>query len=318
MTRRRITIAAIAAAAIGMADGAVAQSYPDRIIELVVPSPPGSSADIVGRVLTDAMATQLGQRFVVLNKPGAGGIVGTVVVAQAKPDGYTLLHGAAVSVTVAPLTERNAGYTAKSVEGICQTFKNDQVIVARPNTYSSVADIIAASKAKPGGLNYGTPGLGTIPHLAMIELSRIAKVEFNHVPFRGPAESIQMTHAGQIDFAVAPLTAAANSNLAMPGLFAPNRNQSIANVPTVKEQGFDITPLSIGGLYAPAGLPADIKNKLESACVTAMKTDAFVRMAKSTFQPSDFSANAAGFQANLDKDVEDKRRLLTALGMVKQ
>ena len=253
MTRRRGSIAAIAAATLALAGSAAAQSYPDRIIDMVVPSTPGSSADILGRILGDSMGTQFGQRFVVLNKAGGGGILGTAEVARAKPDGYTLMHGAAFSMTVQPLTERQTGYTAESFEPICQTFKNDQVIVARPNTYKTVADLIAASKAKTGGLNYGTPGLGTIPHLAMAELSQISKVAFNHVPFKGPAESIQMTIAGQIDFAVAPLTAAANSGLVMPGLFAEKRNPSIPDVPTVKEQGFDVAPLSIGGLLGAGG-----------------------------------------------------------------
>jgi tripartite-type tricarboxylate transporter receptor subunit TctC len=238
-------------------------------------------------------------------------------VARAKPDGYTLIHGAVYSITVQPLTERNAGYTPKSFDPICQTFKNDQVIVAKPGTYKNVADMLAASKAKPGGLNYGTPGLGTIPHLAMAELSQITKVPFNHVPFRGPPESIQMTAAGQIDLAVAPLTAAASSNLAMPGLFAEKRNPSIPDVPTVKEQGFDVAPLSIGGLFAPAGLPADVKKKLDDACTRAMHSETFLRIAKNTFQPGDFSADSAGFKANIEQDVVEKRRLLTALGMVK-
>ena len=317
MTRRLGTIAAIAAATFGFGGNAAAQAYPERTVELVVPSTPGSSADILGRVLADSLSAQLGQRFIVLNKPGAGGVIGTASVAQAKPDGYTLMHSAAVSITVAPLTERQAGYTHKSFEAICQTFKNDQVIVARPNTYKSVADLIAASKAKPGGLNYGSPGLGTIPHLAMAELSQITKIEFNHVPFKGPAESLQMTHGGQIDFAVAPLTAAANSGLAMPGLFAAKRNRSIPNVPTVKEQGFDVAPLSIGGLVAPAGLPAEVKRKLDAACQTAIQSEAFMKIAKNTLQPEDFSGDSAGFGANLERDVADKRRLLTALGMVK-
>ena len=137
------------------------------------------------------------------------------------------------------------------------------------------------------------------------------------MPFRGPPETIQMTAAGQIDFAVAPLTAAASSGLAMPGLFAEKRNTSIPDVPTVKEQGFDVAPLSIGGLLAPAGLPADIKKKLEAACITAKGSEPFQRIVKNTFQPSDYFADSAGFAANLNKDVEDKRRLLTALGMVK-
>ncbi len=311
------TIAAAAAALAGLSGPGLAQNYPDRIIELIVPSTPGSSADIVGRILTDGMTAQLGQRFVVFNKAGGGSIPATAEVSRAKPDGYTLMHGAAFSITVQPLTDRQTGYTADSFTPICQTFKNDQVIVARPDTYKSVADLIAASKAKPGGLNYGSPGLGTIPHLSMAELSHITQVPFNHVPFRGPAESIQMAIAGQIDFTVAPLTAAANTTLVMPGLFAEKRNPAIANVPTVKEQGFDVSPLSIGGLYAPAGLPADIKKKLEDACKSAIQTEAFQRIVKNTLQPSDYFADSAGFAANIKKDVEDKRRLLTALGMVK-
>ncbi len=316
MTRHLALIAAAAASAVGLAGSATAQSYPDRIIELVVPATPGSSADLLGRVLADGMAAALSQRMIVLNKPGAGGMLGTASVAQAKPDGYTLLHTAVYALTVQPLTEKQTNYTAKSFDPICQTFKNDQVIVSRPNTYKNVADLLAASKTKPGGLNYGTPGLGTIPHLSMAELSQITKVAFNHVPFRGPPESIQMTAAGQIDFAVAPLTAAASSNLVMPGLFALKRNPSIPDVPTVKEQGYDVAPLSIGGLLAPAGLPAEVKKKLDDACQAAEKTDAFQRIAKNTFQPADFMADSAGFKANIEKDTEDKRKLLTSLGMV--
>ena len=317
MTTRRTLIAVIAAMALGQTGHAAAQAYPDHIIEMVVPTTPSSSADILGRTLGDSMGGTLGQRFIILNKPGAGGILGTAEVARAKPDGYTLMHGAVYSITVQPLTNPQAGYTAKSFEPICQTFKNDMVIVARPNTYKNLADIIAASKAKPGGLNYGSPGVGTIPHLSMAELSQISKVPFNHVPFKGPAESIQMTMGGQIDFAVAPLTAAAKSGLVMPALFAEKRNPSLPNVPTVKEQGFDVAPLSVGGLYAPAGLPADVKKKLEAACIAARDTEPFQRIVKTTFQPADYFADSAGFAANLKKDVEDKRRLLTSLGMVK-
>ena len=313
----RTLIAATTALGMGLSGGAGAQGYPNHIVEMVVPSTPGSSADILGRILGDSMGSQLGQRFVILNKPGASSILGTAEVARAKPDGYTLMHSAIFPITVQPLTERQTGYTAQSFEPICQTFKNDQVIVARPGSYKTVADIMAASKAKAGGLNYGTPGLATIPHLAMAELSQISTVAFNHVPFKGPAESIQMTIGGQIDFAVAPLTAAANSGLMMVALFAEKRNPSIPDVPTVKEQGFDVAPLSIGGLLGPAGLPADVKGKLDNACNVAMQSEAFQKIVKTTLQPSDYAADAAGFAANLNKDVADKRKLLTSLGMVK-
>ena len=210
-----------------------AQTYPDRPVEITVPFSAGAVTDVLGRALADGMSGELGQRVLVVNKAGATGAIGSAAVARAAPDGYSLLFTAAVSMTVVPLQNKQIGYDLKSFEPICQTFKNDQVIVARPNTYQTVADLIAAAKAKTGGLNFGSPGIGTIPHLSMAELSQISKTEFNHVPFRGPAEAIQMAHAGQIDFSVAPLTAAANSGLVMPGLFAEKRNSSIPDVPTV-------------------------------------------------------------------------------------
>ena len=295
---------------LGFASSAAAQGYPDHIIEIVVPSTPGSSADILGRVLADGMGAKLGQRIIVLNKPGASSTLGAAEVARAEPDGYTLMHTAVFAITVQPLTQKTA-YTPQSFTPICQTFKNDQVIVARKGVYKNLAAIMAASKAKAGGLNYGSPGLATIPHLSMAELSQISKVPFNHVPFKGPAESISMTMGGQIDFAVAPLTAAAKSGLAMVALFAEKRNPAIPDVPTVKEEGFDVAPLSIGGILGPAAMPAEVTKKLEAACVATRDTEPFQRIVKNTFQPSDYFADSAGFKAHLEKDIAEKRKLLT-------
>ena len=228
------------------------------------------------------------------------------------------MHSAAFSLTVQPLTDVAARYDYKSFDPICQTFKNDQVIVAHPDgPFKSAQDLLTAAKAKPGGLSYGHPGKTTIPHLAMIEFSRMANVEFNQVPFKGPAEAIQMTHAGQIDFAVVPLSAAAASGLRMPGLFAQSRNPSIADVPTMKEQGFDSAPLSFGALVGPAGLSGDIKSKLRDACRTATHSDGYVRLARSAFQPKDYYGDAGALASNLARDAEEKRRLLATLGLLK-
>jgi tripartite-type tricarboxylate transporter receptor subunit TctC len=321
-----MTAAAAALIALSTALGAVssvissalAQSYPERTVEITVPSSPGATADMLGRVLADSFTQQLGQRFIVVNKAAASGVVGSAAVAHAKPDGYTLLHGAAFSLTVQPLTDKQTGYTHKSFEPICQTFKNDQVIVVRPDSpLKSAGDLIAAAKAKPGGLNYGHPGIATIPHLAMIEFSRMAAVEFNQVPFKGPAEAVQMTLAGQIDFAAVPLPTAAASGLRMPALFAPTRNPAIPDVPTMKEQGFDVAPLSFGALVGPAGLSADITRRLADACRAGAQSDAYVRLAKNAFQPSDYYGDAAALAANMEKDVAEKKRLLGSLGLLK-
>ena len=312
--REAAIIAASLAVALATADRARAQGYPERVVQIIVPATPGSSADILGRVLADGLSAQLGKPFVIINKPGANGVLGTADVARANPDGYTLMHGATYSVTVQPLTDKDAGYTYKSFTPICQTFKNDQVVVVPPDSPLKTAhDLIEAARQKPGALNVGIPGIATIPHLAMIQLAEEAKVEFNDVPFKGPAEEIQNVRSGQLDFAAVPLTAAAGSGLAMPGLFAETRNPSLPDVPTFKEQGYDVAPLSFGGLLGPAGMPGDVIRKLETACVAIIKSDAAQRVVKNTFQPSDYFADSAGFARNLETDVAEKVPLVAML-----
>jgi tripartite-type tricarboxylate transporter receptor subunit TctC len=309
--------AAIAAGVImsvGIATIAGAQNYPERVVQVIVPSPPGSSADIIGRVLADGLSTQFGKRFIVVDKPGASGVMGTADVARAKPDGYTLMHGAVVSITLSPLLDGQVGYTAKSFTPICQTFKNDQIVVVPPNSPLKTAlDIVEAAKSKPGALSVGIPGLATIPHLAMIELAAEAKVTFNDVPFKGPAEELQNTRSGQIDLAVVPLTAAAGSGLPMPGIFADTRNPALPDVPTFKEQGYDVAPLSYGGLLGPAGMPPDIVQKLVSTCAAVMNKEQAQRVAERTLQPRSYFADGDGFAHNLETDIAEKKRLLPLL-----
>jgi tripartite-type tricarboxylate transporter receptor subunit TctC len=306
--------AALAVAAAISLGGAQAQSYPDHVVQIVAPATAGSSADILGRVLADGFSARLGKPFIVVNKPGANGVLGTADVARAKPDGYTLLHGATYSITEQPLTDPQAGYTAKSFTPICQTFKNDQVIVVPPNSPLKTArDLVEAAKRKPGAVTVGIPGIATIPHLAMIELADQAKVEFNDVPFKGPAEEMQNVRSGQIDFAAVPLTAAAGSGLPMPGIFAETRNPALPDVPTFKEQGYDIAPLSYGGLLGPAAMPAGVTHTLETACIAIMKSDAAQKVVRNTMQPTDYFADSAGFARNLALDAAEKVRLVAML-----
>jgi tripartite-type tricarboxylate transporter receptor subunit TctC len=304
------------ALALAAAGSAAAQDYPERVVQIVVPASAGSSADILGRVLADGFSTQLGKPFIVVDKPGANGVLGTADVARATPDGYTLMHGATYSITVEPLTDKQAGYSLQSFTPICQTFKNDQVVVVPPNSPLKTArDIIAAAKQKPGALNVGIPGIATIPHLAMVELADQAKVTFNNVPYKGPAEELQAVRSGQIDFAAVPLTAAAGSGLVMPGLFAETRNPSLPDVPTFKEQGYDVAPLSFGGLLGPAGMPDAVTRKLEAACIAFMHGDAAQRVVKHTLQPEGYFADRAGFIRNLQTDVEEKKPLVAKLDL---
>jgi len=311
-----VLIAAGLAAGLAAPVTAMAQNYPERVVQIIVPATPGSSADILGRVLAEGMSADFGKPVIVVNRPGANGVLGTADVARANPDGYTLFHGAGYSITVQPLTDKDIGYNVKSFTPICQTFKNDQVIVVPPNSALKTAqDLVEAAKKKPGALNVGIPGIATVPHLAMVQLADLAHVEFNNVPFKGPAEEIQNTRNGQLDFSAVPLTAAAASGLLMPGIFAPSRNPSLPNVPTFKEQGFDVAPLSFGGLLGPAGMPAAVTKKLENACIAILKGETAQRVVKNTFQPADYFADATGFARNLATDIAEKTPLVGKLDL---
>jgi tripartite-type tricarboxylate transporter receptor subunit TctC len=310
-------IATTMATAVGLvADAAAQEDFPTRTVQIVVPTTPGSSADMLGRMLADGLSVRLGKPFIVVDKPGANGALGTADVARANPDGYTLMHGATYSITVQPLVDKDAGYSVKSFSPICQTFKNDQVVVARPDSaLKTVRDIVDAAKQKPGALNVGIPGIATIPHLAMVQFAQQAGVDVTDVPFKGPAEEIQATRAGQIDFAAVPLTAAVGSGLAMPGIFAEQRNPSLPDVPTFKEQGYDVAPLSFGGLLGPAGMPDDVVQKLENACTSVVRAKAYQSVAAETYQPPNFFADSTFFKLDLARDLDEKTQLVGMLNL---
>ena len=299
-------------------DSAWAQSFPTRPVEITVAFSPGAVTDILSRSLAEGLSQYLGQRFLVVNKPGATGAIGTTAVARAAPDGYSILFTPAVSITVVPMQNKQVGYDLKAFDTICQTFKNEMVIVSKPDSpFKSASDIVAAAKAKPGAVSYGHLGIASIPHLAMTELSLYAKAEFNAIPFKGDADVMQQVLGGQVDFGAVVLSSAVGSGLKILGLFGNHRNPSIPDVPTLKEQGFDVAPVSFGGLVGPAGLTADVIAKLSEGCKVAAQGEQYTKLARSLGQPVDFYADRAMFSNALNQDLIDKARLLKVLGDVK-
>jgi len=315
---RGMIAASVVAAACCSANNIMAQGFPARPIEVTVPFSPGAVTDVLGRALAEGMSRELGQRVLVVNKPGATGALGTGAVARAAADGYSLLFTAAVSMTVLPLQNKQVGYDHKAFDPICQTFKNEMVIVAKPDSpFKTVTDLVNAAKAKPGGVNYGHLGVASIPHLAMIEFSQYAGIQFNAIPYKGDADVMQQVLGGQVEFGAVVLSSAVGSGLKIIGLFSEARNPTIPDTPTLKEQGFAVAPSSFGGLSGPAGLPADVKQKLANACKSAAQGEFYSKLARSLGQPVDFYGDGAAFAQRLDKDVTDKARLLKLLGDVK-
>ena len=313
--RRSFTAAVIVAsiAAAVAPEASQAQSdYPNRVVKIVNPFGAGSAPDILVRALVTGLSSQLGQQFIVENRVGGSGAVGTASVVRADPDGYTLLFAPALVLSVLPQARNSdAGYQPGQLASICQTFVNTMGLVVRPDSpIKTIADLVAAAKQKPGQLNYGHPGVSTIPQLAMEEFQQTAGIEIKDIPFRSGPQSMTELLGGRLDVVSIVMGTEVGQNIRVIGVFSEKRIATFPDVPTLKEQGYDVTPASFGGLLAPLGTPAPVVAKLSSACAEAAKSDVYVTTAKRAGQPDDYYADAAAFRQRLARDVESKARVL--------
>jgi tripartite-type tricarboxylate transporter receptor subunit TctC len=290
------------------------QDYPSRLVQIINPYQAGGTTDVLARALAAGLSTRLGQQFVVVNRPGAGGALGSASVVRSDPDGYTLLFAPALVVSVFPAARSDTGYDASSLVPVCQTFSNAMALAVRPDSpFKSLADLVQAARQKPGQLNYGHQGISTIPHLAMEEFLEAARLKIGGIPYRGePAVMIDLV-GGRLDVASIVLGGAREHNVRLLGIFAEERHPAAPDVPTVKEQGFDVSPTSFGGLLAPARTPAEIIAKLSAACEGAARDEVYVTTAKRAFQPTSFYADREIFRARLQHDIEVKRQLLSRM-----
>jgi tripartite-type tricarboxylate transporter receptor subunit TctC len=312
MSLKLATTLALTAAMAGGLNPASAQSdYPNRVVKIVNPYVAGSTTDLLARALAVGLSSRLRQQFIIENKGGAGGAIGTASVVRSDADGYTLLFAPALVLSVYPLARTDTGYKPDSLVPVCQTFTNAMALAVRPDSpIKNVADLVAAAKQKPGELNYGHQGILTIPHLAMEEFLQNAKIDIKDIPFRG--EPLVMTDllGGRLDVASIVLGSASGQNVRVIGIFAETRHPAFPDVPTVKEQGFDVSPASFGGLMAPVATPAPIIAKLAEACAGAVKDESYKTTAERAAQPTDYYGDATAFQQRLQRDIERKSAVL--------
>ena len=305
----------LAVSAMGFAGVAQAQDYPSRVVRIVNPYVAGSTTDRLARALSVGLSSRLGREFIVENRAGAGGATGTLAVVRSDADGHTLLFAPALVLSVHPQARNDAGYGTDALVPICQTFVNAMVLAVRSDSsIRNVADLVAAAKAKPGAMNYGHQGPLTIPHLAMEELLIATKTDIKDIPYRG--EPLVMTDllGGRIDVASLVLgTISGRQDVHPLGIFAETRHSSFPTVPTVKEQGYDVSPASFGGLFAPVGTPAAVVNRLATACAAAAKDEMYANAARDAAQPADYYADAATLAQRLKRDIDAKARVFARI-----
>ena len=317
MFQSLIPAAACAAALVAVTLPAQAQAdYPNRVVKIVVPYGAGSVPDILARGLAPGLSSRLGsQQFIIENKVGGSGALGTLSVARADADGYTLLFAPALVLSVLPQARgTEANYKPDSLTPLCQTFVNTMGLVVRPDSpIKSVTDLVAEAKKRPGALNYGHPGVLTIPQLAMEEFMQTAAVDIKDIPFRTGPQSIAELLGGRIDVVTLVVGTEVGQNVRVIGVFGEKRLAALPDVPTVKEQGFDVSPASFGGLLAPAGTPAAIVSRLASTCAAAAKDDGYATIARRAGQPAEYYDDASAFRNRLTRDIESKARVLARL-----
>lgn len=257
--------------------------YPDRTIKLVVPFPPGGGVDLVARLVGQGLAEALGQAVIIENKPGGGTLMGTDYVAKSAADGYTLVL-ASFAHAVNPSLQAKMPYdTAKAFQPIGLIGRSYNVLVTSPKSkLKTVADIIKASKEKPGSLTYASQGIGTSAHLAGELFKNLGGVDIVHVPYRGVAQALQDVLSEQVDL-MWPTSAAATA-LINAGQFhaiastAPAGKSPLPGVSTIAEQGLPGYVVDGWyGVYAPAGTPKDIAAKLNATLNSVVQKAEFQR-----------------------------------------
>ena len=292
---RRMLKAACAAATLlapGGPAGLFAQDYPERPVRFIIPLAAGGSADIVGRLLAQKLGEKFGQQFVVDNRPGAAGIIGAEIVARAPRDGYTLLL-AGSSFAIAPSLYRTLPYDpVKDFAAITMPATAPGLLVVHPALpVRTVRDLIGLARAKPGQLNFGSPGNGTSPHFAGALFNMMAGIDMVHVPYKGAAMVMTDLIAGQIQVSFASMPSAIaqvkSGRLRGVAVTGAKRSAAMPELPTVAEAGLPgFESGAWQGVFAPAGTPAAIIGRLNREIVRVVHLPEVVtQLAKDGAEP---------------------------------
>jgi len=307
-----------------VAGGAFAQgSWPTKPIKLVVPFTAGSGTDIIARTIGDVMAKGLGQPVIVDNKPGAGGTIGAAQVAKSEPDGYTVLihsSGHALNPAIYP----NLPYdTVKDLTGVTPLAALPNVMVVSPTRgWKTVADVVAAAKAKPGQLNFASAGIGSATHLNAEKFKLQAGIDAVHVPFKGTPEALTDVIGGRNDWFFAPLSSALplikDGKLQALAVSTPRRSPSLPDVPTTVEAGVPGSDYTFWvGMIVPAATPAPVIKRLHEEALKALASpEVKERMAK--LGADAFTMEPAAFNAYIKTEMEAAATIAKAANLKAQ
>jgi tripartite-type tricarboxylate transporter receptor subunit TctC len=299
---------------------ATAQTWPARPIKAYIPFSAGSATDIIPRAVFDRVAAELGQPIIIENRGGAGGTIGVGAVVKADPDGYTILANSSAH-TVAPAIIENLPYdTAKDLSAVVSLGKNANILVVSPaKGWKTVGDLIAAAKAKPGSINYGSAGVGTATHISAERFRQAAGIEATHVPYKGGPEALADIMGGRVDFYYCPISTALplirDGRVVALATSTPTRASALPQVPTSLEAGFANSDYTVWyGVFMPAKTPRAILERFHDATLKVVATPAMQqKLAELAVDP--MPVKPAEFDRMVAEEIAANQQLIKASGI---
>lgn len=281
LTRRRFA-ASLAGLGAGLGTSAFADAYPTRPVTIIVPYSPGGVSDVLARGLATQLSQHFKQPFIVDNRPGASGVIGSNLVLRAKPDGYTLLIGNTGSLAVVPFLHKVSPFDPmKDFSFISNGLETANFLgINQATPVTTVKEFVAWAKAQPRPVTFGSPGIGSFGHMSAELVREGLGIQATHIPYQGTSQAVSDLLGGQIQFMVDPalVQPAYAGKIRVLACAATERFPTAPDVPTFKELGFDIVSKGWQGLLGPAGLPADIRDALSSAVAVAARDEGFRKL----------------------------------------
>ena len=299
------------------------QGFPNKPVKIVVPFTAGSATDILARTVGQKLGELWGQPVVIDNRPGAGGTIGAAIVAKSPPDGYTLLvHSAAQAVNASIYPSLPYDTTKDFVEVATLGGQPNVLVVAPVTGYKSVADLIAAAKKSPGALNFGSAGAGSGTHVNGEKFKLAAGIDVVHIPYKGTPEALTDTMAGRVTYFFSPISAALpnvrEGKLIALGVSTSKRSSALPNVPTIAEGGLPGFDYNLWiGMFAPAGTPADIVDKINADVTRALQSQE-VRERLAALGAEPMVMTPAEFRKFMRDEMEDSSKVVKAAGIKAQ
>lgn len=316
MKKNYLPIAVTACLVLGGMTAVSTQDFPTRAIHMIVPLTPGSGADIAGRIVSTQMTTGLGHSVVVENRPGAGGLIGTMAVVKSPADGYTVMVQSASHAANSAIYKALPYDPLKDLVDVAILGVTPYVMVTSPTgPYKTIRALVDAAKAAPGKIPFASAGVGSSTHLAAEYFAQTAGITLLHIPYKGSPEAIRDASAGIVSFYMAPLNTAIglikDGQVRSLGLSSFRRDASLPDVPTIAEQGFAGFSITLWfGMWAPAGTPPQVVKKLNAEVNRVLQLPE-VKMRYATLGIDPVTMQPAEFAKFVRDEIATYKRIVT-------